>query len=57
MGDLAAAQRAEKLIGRDAVLGIVDPEGNLDSAAGWVTAEEWLRRRDALDRAAAAALG
>ena len=57
MGDLAAAQRAEKLIGRDAVLGIVDPEGNLDYAAGWVTAEEWLRRRDALDRAAAAALG
>lgn len=49
--DLAAARGAEQILGREAVLRIIDPEGTLDYAAGWVSGDEWLRRRYALDQA------
>ena len=55
LDDLAAAQQAEALIGRDAVLAIIDPDGDLDYASGWVTGEVWLERRRALDGAVASA--
>ena len=51
MADLAVAEQAEALIGRDAVLAIIDPDGDLDYAAGWIPGEEWLTRRAALDKA------
>lgn len=51
MQDLAAAQQAEVLLGRDRVLAIVDPDGDLDYTAGWVPSEAWLARRSALDDA------
>lgn len=56
MADLAAAQQAERVLGRDAVLAIIDPDGELDYATGWVTAETWLQRRSNLDDAVALAL-
>ncbi|MBK7821667.1 MAG: DUF4091 domain-containing protein [Tessaracoccus sp.] len=56
MQDLAAAQRAESILGRDQVLAIVDPDGDLDYATGWVSSETWLERRSTLDDAARAAL-
>ena len=55
--DLAAARGAERVLGRDAVLAIIDPDGDLDYDAGWGPADEWLRRRAALDRAVREALG
>ena len=51
MADLAVAEQAEALIGRDAVLAIIDPDGDLDYAAGWIPGDEWLTRRAALDKA------
>lgn len=56
MADLAAAQHAEEILGRDAVLALIDPDGDLDYAEGWVGGQEWLRRRSALDRAVAEVL-
>lgn len=49
--DLAAARGAEAVLGRDAVLAIIDPDGDLDYASGWVSGVEWLRRRHSLDEA------
>lgn len=46
MDDLAACQLAERLVGRDAVLAVINPDGDLDYNAGWVCEEELLRRRD-----------
>ncbi|GAA4902796.1 hypothetical protein GCM10025789_22000 [Tessaracoccus lubricantis] len=54
--DLAVARGAEALIGRERVLAIVDPHGDLDYNAGWVSGEEWLERRARLDAAVAEAL-
>ncbi|MFT3887382.1 MAG: DUF4091 domain-containing protein [Arachnia sp.] len=52
MQDLAAAQQAEAILGRERVLALIDPDGDLDYASGWVPAESWLSRRAALDDAA-----
>lgn len=54
--DLAVCQYAESLLGREQVLSIIDPEGQLDYDAGWVDASEVLRRRRALDDAIEAGL-
>ena len=44
-------EQAEQIIGREAVLAIIDPDGDLDYAAGWVSGDRWLSRRAALDKA------
>ena len=54
--DLAAARGAEAVLGRYAVLRIIDPQGDLDYDAGWVSADAWQARRRALDEAVVAAL-
>ena len=55
--DLAAARAAEEVLGRDRVLGLIDPDGDLDYAAGWVDGGEWQQRRRQLDDAVQTALG
>ncbi|MEZ5085481.1 MAG: hypothetical protein R2722_04255 [Tessaracoccus sp.] len=57
MADMAAAQQAEQILGREQVLSLIDPKGDLDYNAGWVSNREWLARRHTLDEAVAAALG
>lgn len=54
--DLAVCQLAEAVIGRKAVLAIIDPDGHLDYQTGWVSETEHLRRRHCLNMAIAAAL-
>ncbi|QJC21227.1 DUF4091 domain-containing protein [Arcanobacterium buesumense] len=49
--DLAVCQYAEKLIGRDAVLDIIDPDHDVDYAHGWVPERELIRRRERLNLA------
>ena len=48
--DLAVCQMAEDVAGREAVLRVINPDGDLDYDAGWVSEEEVLRRRAELDR-------
>lgn len=47
--DLAACQLAESRVGRDAVLAVIDPAGDLDYNAGWVDEPGILRRRQKLN--------
>ncbi|USR79573.1 DUF4091 domain-containing protein [Arcanobacterium pinnipediorum] len=54
--DLATCQFAEKLIGRDGVLKIIDPDGDLDYDTGWVSERELIRRREELNSAINASL-
>ena len=49
--DLATCQYAEKLLGRDAVLHIIDPAGDLDYQSGWISEDELLRRIQKLHQA------
>lgn len=43
--DLALAYAAERIIGREAVLEIIDPDQDLDYATGFVSSLEYLNRR------------
>ncbi|QTG75330.1 DUF4091 domain-containing protein [Trueperella pecoris] len=47
--DLAVCQLAEEMVGREAVLDIINPDRDLDYNSGWVSEAELLRRRAALD--------
>ncbi|MEW6892072.1 DUF4091 domain-containing protein [Trueperella pyogenes] len=47
--DFAVCQLAEELVGREAVLDIINPDRDLDYNSGWVSEAELLRRRAALD--------
>ncbi|WP_216396026.1 DUF4091 domain-containing protein [Arcanobacterium phocae] len=49
--DLAVCQFAETLMGRAAVLDIIDPDQTLDYASGWVSEQELIRRRERLNSA------
>lgn len=57
LDDLAVAEQAEALVGREAVLRVIDPDGDLDYDSGWVSGDEWLRRRAELDELCLDALG
>ncbi|ALD74705.1 hypothetical protein AN946_03975 [Trueperella pyogenes] len=48
--DLAVCQLAEELVGREAVLDVINPDRTLDYRSGWVSEAELLRRRAALNR-------
>ncbi|WP_216404582.1 DUF4091 domain-containing protein [Arcanobacterium phocae] len=49
--DLAVCQFAETLMGRAAVLDIIDPDQTLDYASGWVSEQKLIRRRERLNSA------
>ncbi|MGV4323381.1 DUF4091 domain-containing protein [Trueperella pyogenes] len=48
--DLAVCQLAEELVGREAVLDVINPDRTLDYRSGWVSEAELLRRRAALNQ-------
>lgn len=54
--DLSACQYAESLIGREAVLSIIDPNRDLDYNSGWASENELIGRREALNSAIFTAL-
>lgn len=54
--DLATCQLAEKLISRQTVLKIIDPDGDLDYSSGWISEDELLRRVEQLHQAIAKAV-
>ncbi|WP_406716665.1 DUF4091 domain-containing protein [Trueperella pyogenes] len=48
--DFAVCQLAEELVGREAVLDVINPDRTLDYRSGWVSEAELLRRRAALNQ-------